>query len=314
MTVTQWVSYQGQRGARAESKTATVLSTGEPKYVLYVEGTGFQMGYLVGLLAPKETNMMCEDYLEHIVPELIVPEWDHKLANDTIYHAVIDLLRDFLMNGSNESFDKYYPLGVFPEELVQEMKGLVAGVQASSSPSSSVNLRSLVTLNYGMDFLMANVLHGKLPFLLSTHLQQWKGTESETVRTQLHTLLTENEEEARSVFHVPAYCDAWAARGAATKGGQSAFFSRDFQLPTANVFQNIQSMIIYNPADGRKASVSSGAPGFIGSVTIMNVDGVCSAEDTLRSGDADSELPGLCLFLCPCCTYENEREKRKGEK
>ena len=33
-------------------------STGQPKYVLYVEGSGYQMGYLVGLLAPEETFTM----------------------------------------------------------------------------------------------------------------------------------------------------------------------------------------------------------------------------------------------------------------
>ena len=77
--------------------------------------------------------------------------------------------------------------------------------------------------------------------------------------------------------------------------------ARDFQLPTAGVFQNVQSMIIYNPGDGRHPSVSSGAPSFVGSITIMNSFGVSCAEDTLRSADANAQVPGAMtssLFFC----------------
>lgn len=301
LQVSQWVSFEGQRGARAESKTATVLSTGQPKYVLYVEGSGYQMGYLVGLLAPEETFTMCSQYLEHIIPELIVPDWDHKLANDTTYRAIIDLLRDFMVTESNKSFERLYPQGIFPEELVQEMRGLVDGVQKSSSPSAQVNFKNLVTLNYGMDFLMANILNGKLGDLMASFMDEWEAprhseASDPRVQSEMRSFLR-SQEESRKAFQVPSFCDAWGARNKATQSGQDAFMARDFQLPTAGVFQNVQSMIIYNPGDGRHPSVSSGAPSFVGSITIMNSFGVSCAEDTLRSADANAQVPGLNSML-----------------
>jgi hypothetical protein len=49
---------------------------------------------------------------------------------------------------------------------------------------------------------------------------------------------------------------------------------RDFQLSTGDTFQDYVSMIIYNPKDGRVKSVSTTVPGFIGSITGMNINGV----------------------------------------
>ena len=40
------VEFRGQRGFYASHKTATVLSTKQPKYALYVEGNAYEMGYV----------------------------------------------------------------------------------------------------------------------------------------------------------------------------------------------------------------------------------------------------------------------------
>lgn len=45
--VKQEIKFQDQRGFMAEHKTATVLSTKKHKKVFYVEGNGYQMGYVI---------------------------------------------------------------------------------------------------------------------------------------------------------------------------------------------------------------------------------------------------------------------------
>ncbi len=51
---------------------------------------------------------------------------------------------------------------------------------------------------------------------------------------------------------VPQHCDAFAVSGEATLSGNDSYFARDFQLATATVLQDLQTMIIYNPSDGRR--------------------------------------------------------------
>jgi hypothetical protein len=59
---------------------------------------------------------------------------------------------------------------------------------------------------------------------------------------------------------VKQHCDAIAVSGPATASGNGSFFARDFQLATALVLQDLQTMIIYNPTDGRQPLVAVLAP------------------------------------------------------
>ena len=58
------------------------------------------------------------------------------------------------------------------------------------------------------------------------------------------------------LHRVPVYCDAFGAKGAATKSGRGVFFARDFQLPTGDVFQETHAFLVYSPTDGRNGVVS----------------------------------------------------------
>ena len=62
-------------------------------------------------------------------------------------------------------------------------------------------------------------------------------------------------------LHVKGHCDAIATSGPATADGNGSFFARDFQLATALVLQDLQTMVVYNPTDGRQPLVSVMAPG-----------------------------------------------------
>jgi hypothetical protein len=56
LQVERWVSFNGSRGAVARSQHAVVLDDGRPKRAYYVEGGAYEMGFLMGLLAPNETS------------------------------------------------------------------------------------------------------------------------------------------------------------------------------------------------------------------------------------------------------------------
>jgi hypothetical protein len=93
------------------------------------------------------------------------------------------------------------------------------------------------------------------------------------------------------------YCDAMMVSGPATASGNGSLFGRDFQLATALVLQDLQTMFIVNPSDGRQPLVVAGAPGMVGGIAAMNVAGVMMGVDTLRSPLGTPESPGLNSLL-----------------
>ena len=50
-SVTHWFHYNSSQGCIAEHNTATNLRTRLPKVAYYVEGTGYEMGFLTGMMA-----------------------------------------------------------------------------------------------------------------------------------------------------------------------------------------------------------------------------------------------------------------------
>jgi len=76
----------------------------------------------------------------------------------------------------------------------------------------------------------------------------------------------------------------------------SRWFGRDFMWPTANVFQKVACLVIYNPVDG-KAFVSQTAPGIVGSMAAMNRDGVAVGVNAHLSALSDPQMTGLNSLL-----------------
>ena len=89
------------------------------------------------------------------------------------------------------------------------------------------------------------------------------------------------------------WCAKTAASGASHPPGTGPLYARSFQLVTAEVFQDYQSMFIYIPSDGRIPTVSGAAPGLVGSITGMNSEGVVMGVDTLRSSLVNIEHTGI---------------------
>lgn len=153
------ISYAGRIGVRAASLNVTLLKTGAPKSAFFVQGSGYEMGFLLGQLAAPETETMATTYLTHIVPSLLDPTLDEELSNNAttapVYDLLCGLLADLLVKDANAAFASDLATGIIPFNLVDELHGLADGANAAGA--ADVTYEKLVTLNYGMDWISAMV-------------------------------------------------------------------------------------------------------------------------------------------------------------
>ncbi len=290
-------TFQGRRGWRAEHHTARNTRTGRPKQAFYVEGSGYEMGYLIGLLAEPDVRRMATDFTDSVVPAFISPE----LTGLGRKAAVQDLLT--VVKVGCEAFYLLHPNDI-PPALQDEMRGMADGCRATD-PASPVTYQDLLTLNAGIDCLVAVAytglgLYERLEALLPklSGLFPWFAKLRwlwPIIKLFLPTLKPEN-------FRVPLACNAFAAFGNATADGR-CYLGRDFQFPTAGVLQDTACLVVYNPSDSlpdgrpRLPLASQTAPGFVGSITAMNRLGVGLGVDMVPSGNCNPKRPGLNSLL-----------------
>ncbi len=138
------------------------------------------------------------------------------------------LLEVLLVQESWGSFNLQYPNGIWPEELVEEMRGIAAGCAYLDS-NTPVNLERIVALNYGFDFISALAFSGNFSgFIHSLALRKqadgWLPADRFAAVMQLLG--------QQGIFAFPVHCDAVAIRGSATASGRDVYFARAFQFVT----------------------------------------------------------------------------------
>lgn len=222
----------------AEHNSAFNYDTGKKKKVYYLEGTNYEMGYLLGLLAEDEISLISTKYASKMVLEFIKNAIS-KRSN---------LLQEVLVSLLSSIGKKYF--SELPVEIRNEIKGLYDGCK-KSNPKTKVDLKHLYTLNAGIDILCSIVYTG---FFLFNKIPGVKPQE----------------------FKIPVMCNGFSVFGRHTAGEH--YFGRDFMFPTANVFQNTAAMIIYNPvgSQGKETYpfVSVTSPGIVGSLSAANINGL----------------------------------------
>ncbi len=251
------VSKDGCLGLAAEHRSARIGSSSRPKKAYYVEGNSYQMGFLLGLLAREEVFRMTHDFLHNVLFSFL----SHASAPRKVSRTLLRLIIRIATGVSRKM------LPDIPGEFGEELRGIADGC-AAGSRGRDVSLEDLITLNFGFDALLSHVFSGTL--------FAREGIRPEMLRT-------------------PIGCNAFYLGGEAA-GGRS-FFGRDFMFPTANVFQETACLIVYRPVskDGKpgQAFVSQTAPGFIGSVTGMNAQGVAAGVNMFPSRFCAPERPGF---------------------
>lgn len=249
----------GRTGIMAESKTAVNYNTKQKKKAYYLEGSAYEMGYLLGMLAENEIAEMTGDFTNKVVFSFIGSKILEK----------IKLLQEALVKIIYELAKNEYPK--LPMEIREEIRGVLEGCK-SYNPKTTVTLDRLIVLNLGIDILCSMVYSGNFP------LFRLQGLEPEE-------------------FWIPVMCNAFSVFGESAGGGH--YFGRDFMFPTADVFHKNACMIIYNPVPAGQYHpfVSVTAPGMAGCVAAMNTEGAAIGVDMSPGANCDPYNPGINSLL-----------------
>ena len=137
------ITFQGKRGIKAHSISATNYETKKPKNVYYLEGTGYQMGYLFGKIAHKNIETMCTKFMNGIVPAFLQP------GSVKPYRSLLGKLMIDIIKSNDKIISR-----IMPQEFMNEMVGIAAGCK-EANPETMVNLDNIFALNVGIDYLLA---------------------------------------------------------------------------------------------------------------------------------------------------------------
>lgn len=247
-------TFENQRGFIAHHKYAVNYESKAPKRAFYVEGSAYQMGYLMGTMAERDVDLMTNEFMNNVLLSFIKVDVDPKKIP-----VIWGILMDIVKNETKRV------LPDMPEEYIQEMKGIEAGCKAVN-PKTRVTFDRLLMLNSGFDTLLSNF------YALN---QLW-----------------EKYDLSVKDLDIPIMCNAFSVFGEATKDGKH-YFGRDFMFPPGDAFEYTAAMIIYRPSDERLPLVSVAAPGFVGSIAAMNSNGVAMGVDMVPSGGCDNNRPGI---------------------
>jgi len=254
------IQFKGRTGVMAvhRSESVKIGDTVRQKKAFYVEGDHYEMGFLIGVMAEPEVYQMANRFLNNIIPDFIGID-----VSPTVKQIIVDVLEALTAYSQIDHQD-------LPKKYIKEIDGLYAGCVAykkSIGGGTKLILHPrLLALNLGIDVILAHVYTGIKLEKLGIKANQLK---------------------------VPIMCNAFSVKGNAVEG-QKHFFGRDFMFSTGGIFQDIACMIIHNP-DERDAvpTVSQTAPGFVGSVTAMNLNGIAAGTDMNPSRMCSTKRPGF---------------------
>lgn len=270
------ITYKGKRGVAAENRSILNYDTGKPKRAYYLEGSPYEMGYLMGSLAEREIELMM-DYTDRVVFSFIGSKVleKAKLIQRTLIRLVYELSKTAIQK--------------LPEEIREEIRGIYDGCKKSNA-KTSVNIERLTVLNIGIDIMCSMVYSGNF-------------------------LKRDVEEIEADDFRIPMMCNALTVCGKSAAGG--FYFGRDFTFPSSDVFQDTAAPIIYNPESttsymGRMAIpfVNIAAPGMIGSIAAMNLEGVALGVNMSPGANCTPRNIGINSLLMArmCAQYGSSAE------
>lgn len=261
-----YMEFEGKMGILAESKTAVNTVTKEPKLVYYLEGTNYQMGFLLGLMAEPTVARMTTEFAENMLTAFFKSD-DAKAAHDG---SLFDYIKEIIVGIIGKLTETMKP--DIPEDFKDEMSGLLNGCQLIN-PKTEAKEDPLYALNFGFDFLLSHVYTGEI--FAEKHVPPF-------------------------LLNVPIMCNAYSVYGDVVKDGKH-YFGRDFMFPPAGVYQDTGCLIIYNPdpvpGQTKLMTVSQTAPGIVGSMAAMNVEGVAIGVDMSPSKMCNPSRPGLNSLL-----------------
>jgi hypothetical protein len=251
----------GQLGLMARHMTAVNYDTNEKKTAYYLEGTPYERGFLMGLLAEPQIADMAVNFAENIVFDQIGLDFLNRfsLLKKLLVELVYELTQSAWLS--------------MPAHVHDETAGLLDGCRRSNR-GTKVTLQRLIALNAGIDTLLALVYTGGMLRERAPQLM------AEDIRLQL-------------------MCNAFSAFGQAAGGGH--YFARDFMFASGGVLQNNVAHIIHRPggraSERGLAHVNVTAPGIIGSFSVMNKNGVAGGINMSPAANCDPHHIGMNSML-----------------
>ncbi|MFC1529743.1 hypothetical protein ACFL6R_03395 [Gemmatimonadota bacterium] len=143
-------------GIRAHHKTATNYQTGERKRAFYLEGSPWQRGFLVGLMAHQSVKRMAVDFVDNLSSSMLSPDNPSKFLL-----IIIDLIVRLLFPKWIREIKK----DIEPEALdmfESEIDGIWKGCRAVDR-LTEVRTWRLWSINAGFDGLLAHAYTRILP-------------------------------------------------------------------------------------------------------------------------------------------------------
>lgn len=208
--VTKVYTYAGRVGAMALHKTVKEYETGRGKAAFYVEGTPYERGYLMGMLAERRMAEMTGPFVDNILFDFLDADFLNK------FPLLQKLVTELLYLLSEQTWQ------TLPAHIHEEVQGMLEGCK-KSDPRTRVTMKRLTVLNTVFDVLCALAYSGDF---LQTRAP---GAKPEAVR-------------------LPMMCNAFSVFGEAAFGGH--YFGRDFMFATGGVFHNNLAHIVHVPALG----------------------------------------------------------------
>ena len=254
--------HEGKIGIVAAHKTATIGTIGKKKKVFYVEGSPYDMGYLMGKMAEPEIERMCTEFNQNIIFDFV----SLSIKDEPLRKILGSILDDIFYLLSLHIYPDV------PADYKQELEGMLDGCK-EVHPSTEVSRHGLWLLNVGIDAALSFIYTLKLPLKKKYPIE---------IRPE-H-------------FRVPIACNGFAVFGEDNQKSRFHYMGRDFMFPTAGVFQDTATMIVYRPDQGLPF-VAVAAPGIIGAIAAVNSEGVGIGVDMSPSGNCNPGRPGINSLL-----------------
>ena len=281
-------------GIRAESKVYSVTVTDSieedisaflrktdqchPRLVYVLSGTPYEMGFAMSMIAREELESTCESYLPHLVGQLFAKEFDQLIQGkhmllQSAYEFLLRSVVDFICLEVERAYDAAVRKKWVPKWFDEELRGILAGLDAQGG--SNVRRDQLITVNMGMDWLMAQILEGRI---LKT-MRPWFERAPTEIRPRLLALKLED------FASLPDMCNTFGVYGEAVAGKKKqAFHLRDFQIQNGRWWHRLHAVIVRLSDDPEVATTASVAvPGMVSAVTAMSSRGIATGVNLVRS-------------------------------
>jgi hypothetical protein len=281
------VIYHDKIGIRATHQTAVIGTSDEKKKAFYVEGDHYEMGYLMGQLAEPEIADMCKDFTKLVALAFV--------GSDIKKFRPLKWLAGLIL----EIFAYWFAGNIYPDvpaRYKRELEGVFEGCQArahAEGRDTEVSWADLWVMNFGIDALLSFVYTGG-----------WNPTATQSRQLGARTVADKKPKGlwklAPKLLSMPMMCNAFSAFGE-----DYHYFGRDFMFATAGIFEQTACMVVQNPepiqtpeaTESGLPFVSMTAPGIIGSIAAMNINGVGVGVDMAPSGNCNPGRAGLNSLL-----------------